>query len=98
MKVHMYVWVSNALPTHTHTHTHAHAHKALLTHTYTHTLCQHTRTQGAQVYMQDWLTLANDGSHTRLQYDKPNTWSLKYNLLFQYILGLQVRCVALGVG
>eukprot|EP01137_Pigoraptor_chileana_P036019 Opistho-2@30929 len=33
-------------------------------------------------YAQQWIKLADDGDHTRLQYDEANTWSLKYNLLF----------------
>jgi len=37
-----------------------------------------------------WITNANDGDHYRLQYDKPNSWSLKYNLLYQSVLSLPV--------
>lgn len=37
-------------------------------------------------FAQFWLQNASDEDHYRLQYDLPNTWSLKYNLLFQYIM------------
>jgi len=42
----------------------------------------------AQSFAQYWQTFASDGNHYRLQYDLQNTWSLKYNLLFMYILDL----------
>ena len=32
--------------------------------------------------------MANDTTHYRLQYNLPGTWSQKYNIIFQYILGL----------
>jgi len=44
----------------------------------------------AQGYVQDWISMANDGDHYRLQYNLPNTWSIKYNLLWQYILDLDL--------
>ena len=44
----------------------------------------------AQGFVQDWLRMALDdsGDHYRLQYDLSGTWSTKYNLVYQYILGL----------
>ena len=36
------------------------------------------------------MTNANDTDHYRLQYDLPNSWSLKYNLIYQYIVGIEV--------
>jgi hypothetical protein len=38
-----------------------------------------------------WVTLSNpdNSNHYRLRYDQPG-WSLKYNMLFQYILGQKV--------
>jgi len=44
-----------------------------------------------QNYTQIWMAWAADrqgGDHYRLQYDLPGTWSLKYNLMLQKVLGL----------
>jgi hypothetical protein len=37
-----------------------------------------------------WAQAANDGDHSRLAFDKPGTWSTKYNLVWDQILGLKV--------
>ncbi|HEX5483928.1 MAG TPA: DUF4965 domain-containing protein [Terriglobia bacterium] len=44
----------------------------------------------AQEYAQKWMHLANDGDHTSLAYDRPGTWSQKYNLVWDRLLGLNL--------
>lgn len=44
----------------------------------------------AKEYAANWINVSNDGDHSRLAFDRPNTWSQKYNLVWDKILGLNV--------
>lgn len=46
----------------------------------------------AKDYIGKWAMMAQDssGKHLLLEYDKPGTWSLKYNALYDKILGLNL--------
>jgi hypothetical protein len=46
--------------------------------------------QLAHAFAQRWVTEADDGDHFRLAFDRPGSWSQKYNLVWDRILGLNL--------
>ena len=45
---------------------------------------------GVERMVADWLRMADDGGHYRLSFDRPGTWSQKYNLAWDRLLALDL--------
>ena len=49
-----------------------------------------TYRETAEQYVKDWMRMADNGDHYRLAFNRPDTWSQKYNLIWDRLLGLNL--------
>lgn len=46
--------------------------------------------KAAEEFAQRWVAEATEGEHTRLAFDRKGTWAMKYNLMWDSLLGLNL--------
>lgn len=44
----------------------------------------------AEKMVKEWIKQASEGDHTKLAFDRPDSWSQKYNLIWDKVLGLKL--------